>query len=418
MQQTIYGETRKDQKVKVSNRKKVENFLELDKLMFDKLKNSKNCLYNNLSIISDQTLNYLNACTDSNESHQLKLLLKKEFDECESIYPFLGDILVDEFFTRSNMSGEKEYFILNSENKEEFLESLKYEEVKLIAEWFMNNASLEYAINVEYSRINDIVVEKIKDLNFNLDYDTSYLGSKNSHTMQDYKFIIIDGQIETIGEVHHLLEKASMTKKPHVIFCFGLSKDVENVIKVNNTQSRFEIFPVVIKFAENTLNVLNDIAVIHNDDIVSANKGQTISQAIRRELNTGRKITFHSNGFNVTPVADESILFSHRLFLLKRINETLVSHNENLLVERMKRFATKKVKIYLPESISKNTTFIRELDYVLRFFKSNNKKMIQFNNKNNKNIYYVPESCIRYISNKIKSLDNTYSELFKMITYK
>ena len=39
----------------------------------------------------------------------------------------------------------------------------------------------------------------------------------------DYDFVIIDGIIETVGEVYHLLLRASQNKRPHVIFCFGMS---------------------------------------------------------------------------------------------------------------------------------------------------------------------------------------------------
>ena len=62
--------------------------------------------------------------------------------------------------------------------------------------------------------------------------------------MKDYKFIIIDGYIETVGEIHHLLDQAYKTKVPHVIFCFGMSNEVDHVIKYNNTHSKFEIFCV------------------------------------------------------------------------------------------------------------------------------------------------------------------------------
>ena len=142
--------------------------------------------------------------------------------------------------------------------------------------------------------------------------------------------------------------------------------------------------PVVIKFDENTINVLNDIAVLHTDHIVSSRSGETISQAVRGELKTGKEIIFHSKGFKITPVATDVDIAIHRKFLNKRIQEASHEESKKLIVSRLKRFSSKSIKIYLPERVYADNDFMRELDYVLRFIKNSNCTFntIYFNKRN------------------------------------
>ena len=56
-----------------------------------------------------------------------------------------------------------------------------------------------------------------------------------------------------------------------------MSPEVKHNIIQNNSQGRTEVFPVVISFDENTINILNDLAIVHNSGVVSSKLGQTIS---------------------------------------------------------------------------------------------------------------------------------------------
>jgi len=412
MQQTTCGVIPK--KTRVFDRKIVDCFLDESESLFMSLKDSQYCLYSNMTLISDQALNFLNSNSDDSNKEQLKILLKKEFVECEKIYPYLGDLFIYNYFL-----GDSD-IVLNSyrffkESADEFKDSLKFEEIKDIFDWTINNASLEYTINIQKNILNDIYVEKNDVLNFDLDYDFSFLGGKDFHTMNSYKFIIIDGYIESVGEIHHLLDQANRTKVPHVIFCFGMSEEVSHAIKYNNTQSKFEVMPVVIKFDESTINVLNDIAVLHKDHIVSSRSGETISQAVRAELKIGNEITFHKAGFKITPIASDTDLMLHRKFLNKRIQEAPHEESKKLVVSRLKRFSSKSIKIYLPEKVYGNNDFMRELDYVLRFIKHSNRKFysIDFNKRK----YYVPMELLPFIEKKSLSLKNIYKQIGKLVTY-
>lgn len=412
MQQITYGETLK--KVKVVGRKTVDNFLNDHEILFSELKEAKNCLYQNTKIVSDQALNYLNVYESNADREQLKILLKKEFLECEKMYPYLGDLFINKFFHNNSLKKQND-FILTKNSYQEYADTLKFKQNKNIFKWIVENSSLEYCINIQKSVLSEINVEKIDHLNFNIEYDNTFLGNMKSHTMNEYKFIIIDGHIDSVGEIHHLLNEAYESKIPHVIFCLGMNPDVEHVIKYNNTHSKFEVFPVIIPFNENTINVLNDIAVLHNSGIVSSKSGQTISSAVREDLPTGNKLTLHKKGFKIKPVADYRNIATHKQFLEKRINEATHQASKDLLITRLQRFSSKSIKIFLPEKIYENNDMVRELDYMMRLLNFSKFKFNVFSFSNRR--YFLPEGFEKLVDEKVKSLKFIFSNIEKMVTY-
>lgn len=413
MQQTTCGVTPK--KTKVFNRNVVVDFLKENEQLFKDLNDSQYCLYDSNKLVSDHALNYLNSYSGNNNNEQLKIILKNEFVKCESIYPFLGDFFINSYFLKEKYEDSEKY-VLSKDSACDFSNSLKFKEVSNIFELITNHASMEYAITVQKSILKDIHVEKNSLLNFDLDYDASFLGNKDFHKMNEYKFIIIDGFIESIGEIHHLLDQANRTKIPHVIFCFGMSEEVSHVIKYNNSQSKLEVFPVIINFDENTINVLNDIAVLHKDHIVSSRTGETISQAVRRELPIGNEITFHRNGFKIKPIASELDMIIHRDFLNKKINKvTTHVESKKILSRRLKRFSSKSIKIHIPEKIYENNDFMRELDYMLRFVKNANRRFFKVDF--NKRKYFIPVGLPKHVQKVTESIEKMYSQIETMVTY-
>ena len=409
MQQTTCGET---PKVKVYDRENVDNFLKSSSTLFSNLKNSKNCMYEEGKIVSDQSLNFLNVSAENDCDNQLKILIKKEFIECEGVYPYLGDFFVSQYFESSKIKFD-EKLLITSDNHLDIAKRLVFETNTEILKCLFENASLEYSVTVEKSVLKDVHIEKIDTLNFNLEYDNSFLGNSNNHAMENYKFIIIDGHVESVGEIHHILDQAYNTKIPHVIFCFGMGSDVEHVIKYNNTHSKFEVFPVIMKFDENTINILNDIAVLHNSAIVSSRSGQTISQAAREELPSGDRIIFHRNGFKIRPITSENQIKAHRNFLINRINESNHEEGKKLLSERLKRFSSKTIKIFIPDHLYDNNDFIRELNYLLSILKNVSFVFARFDLMGKD--YIVPFRYLNYVDRKVESLKKVYKNIDRLV---
>lgn len=417
MQQTICGEIPKIKKTKVLERKLIDAFLEETLVDFKKFKNSKDCLYTkNNAIIDDPVVNYLNVFSEKSHSQQLKFLLGKEYNKLESIYPKLGSIFIEYYFNDDlDLNGENYYF--HQDNKNDLIDSLKFEENKAITNFLFENASLEYNILIERTFNNDLTAVKSKNVNFRIKYDADFLGSKNKHIIKNFRYIIIDGMIESIGEIYHVLYKAAESKEPYVIFCFGISNEVKDVIIQNNAKGITEIMPVCFKVNEDSINILNDLSVLLDTDIVTAKLGQTISQEVRKELPIGRNISFDRSGFVLTPNISESKVNDHRKFLENRINNSHNEKNKDLLVRRARRMASKTLTLFVPEQILKNNAIVRELDYILRFFSRSSQVMKKISSKSSENIYYLPVKTLFLVNKSKDSLKNIFKNLDKLIIY-
>ena len=413
MHQTISGETLK--RVKVFDRKVVDSFLSENLEDYSK-STSGRALYSDCTIIGDPIINYLNAFSDKSEYKQLKSLILSEFLKLEKIYPFLGDIFVDYHFDKDSIVfGDKLRFHKDLIDNSKFFDSLTEETSKKIISSILENISLEYSVETIDYKGNDILFRKQNSLFINLDYDTSYLGSKTSHEMNNFKFVLIDGMIESVGEIHHLMFQAAETKIPHVIFCFGVSPEVRHVILENNRKGITEVFPVDMNFNEETINILSDLGVLFQSDVITAAKGETISQEVRKQLSSCKKIIFKRNGISIIPNASSVQLNEHRKFLKNRIEKASNDTNKNLLVNRLKHMTTKSLKIFIPDSLFQQHNFSRQLNYGLIMLSNSQKIMTEVINKKTGKSYYVPQGCVDIIKNKSKSLNEIFLQIDKIV---
>ncbi len=407
---TISGEI---PKVEVYSRDVIDRFLANEKAHFLSFEN-RNALYQNKKLITTSGLNYLNILPEGKTNTVLKNLLLKEYNECEKVYPYLGDVFLELFFNKKVKIKSLKRFEKKSEKN--FLKSLRTE-VKNITSWIMNNINLERAINIQSTTQKDIILELEDEFSLKFSYDFDFFNNLSNLTFREYKFIIIDGYIETVGEVHHLFSKANINKIPYVVFCYGMSDEVKHNIMINNRQGRFCILPVSLDVNdENTLNILNDIAILHEGDVVSSNMGQTISQEIRKELKYGKKITFRKNSIQLTPKATIKKIESHKKFLIKRLDDAMTKGDVNLdpIKNRIKNFSMKKLNIYLPTDLVVDNGFQRELVYSLAFLRNINKeyKILSYLERE----YYIPKQFLDLVEKKSKSLREIFQNIEIVLT--
>ena len=225
MHRTTCGVTPK--KVVVKNRKVIDQFIDLNESFFIKLENDR-CLYENTKIISDKALNYLNVLSDRNDYKQLKNIIKNEFDRCEEIYPYLGDLFLDYFFKNKKKSNKRRKIMFDKKELSNYKKTIKHNINKQIFSYIVENCSLEYTVSINETKGNEVILVRDESISIDLEYDFEYI-LKNKKTLKNYKFVIIDGMIESVGEIHHLLFEASQTKEPYVVFCFGLNQEVSDV---------------------------------------------------------------------------------------------------------------------------------------------------------------------------------------------
>ena len=190
-----------------------------------------------------------------------------------------------------------------------------------------------------------------------------------------------------------------------------MSPEVKHVIIENNKKGITEVFPVCLEFNEDTVNILNDIALIHNADVVSSQKGQTISSEVRKKLKQGNTIKLIKSGFVLKPVVKDQTILMHKKYLENRLQLADNDNNRDAILKRIKRMSGKSIKIFLPDKMRKNRRKIKELDYFLRFLKFSDYKMIQYEQNSQENVYFIPYACVELILSTSKSLKATYDSI-------
>ena len=137
-------------------------------------------------------------------------------------------------------------------------------------------------IFIEPGKFSKTIVKLESGYNFKIQVEKKYITRKTSK-MYNVRCFVIDGFIESVGEIHYLLEEASKTKENYIIFARNISEDVMSTISYNVQRETINVVPVVVGFDENTLNILNDISLCTNSDLVSSHKGDLISSSVREK---------------------------------------------------------------------------------------------------------------------------------------
>tara|TARA_R110002074_G_scaffold143040_3_gene289764 strand:+ start:83 stop:1339 length:1257 start_codon:yes stop_codon:yes gene_type:complete len=414
MHQTTSGETLKTE---IFNKKFVSKFIEDSTALFEEERLGNNCIYESLNQTNDRIINFLNVIEENEESlphGQLKQILKKEFDDCENAYPYLGDAFLYLFFEK-NILKSKSIKIFNRKTKKIFLDTVPEQNSKNILKWIIENSSPDREIDIQQSYIEDIEIKLSDNTFFKAEFDCDFLGSSKEIELKNYRFAIIDGYLESIGEVHHLLHYAAKSKEPHVIFCFGMSDEVKRVIIENNSRGITQIVPISMSFNESSINILNDIALVHDSEIISSNKGQTISQEMRKTLSTGKYIIVNRQGFSIEPLVDSSKIKTHVKYLQKRINDAGPDMNTEIIKTRIKNIKSKSLTLFINKELSKNSFFNRSLDYGLRMLKNSNQPYVEVDLENKK--VMIPVPIYNFLNKKVNMTKDLIYSIEKAVLF-
>lgn len=174
--------------------------------------------------------------------------------------------------------------------------------------------------------------------------------SSTSHVkLNNAKIICIDGYIENVAEIHHLLEHFASTKENAVFFLRGLTDDVLHTLKVNVNRGTLNVHAVIVPFDLDNSNTLVDIATIAGGDVVSHLKGNLISSIDPLTLQKVDSVSLSSTGLIINNSKTSLRVSEHRKRLLEdSLNRSEVS---DILEKRIKSLTPSYVEISLVDGI-------------------------------------------------------------------
>ena len=227
------------------------------------------------------------------------------------------------------------------------------------------------SMHVEKSQRSHTVIEKVSGYQFNVGVDYHFLMGKKVRKRRDVRVILIDGMIESVSEIHHLLERASENKEPYAIFAREFKPDVLQTIFVNTQRRTLDVIPIAVGLTEETVNILNDIAATCGTDIVSSYKGELISTAIKEELPVISSIHISENQTSVFNPDSRNSVRRQLDYLKSEKDEKRTGEARSLFEKRIMSLSGERVMISVGSNlISKERTCIEQIDTSLRMYQS------------------------------------------------
>jgi len=173
--------------------------------------------------------------------------------------------------------------------------------------------------------------------------------------------IVIDGIIESVSEINHLLESASKNLDPVILIARGFGDEVLQTLYVNMQRQTLNVFPLKLKNDENLINSFVDISVVCKTDPVSYLKGELISSIDYNEVSVTEHVEIRKGKLLITNICGASSTRLHLQRLRSEIEikrKTLDSHTfdlyESSIRERIRSLSSRSVHVSLSKDIPKD----------------------------------------------------------------
>lgn len=282
----------------------------------------------------------------------LKFIIDRILSGEEKPFPEISNVLQCSFRpTWENLKG-----ILSNTIPDKMSREIMFEALEL--------AGLEGRIFVERGMGTMSSIEKINGYNFNVSIPIKFAGLK-----KQVKVAVIDGIIESVSEIHHVLHHFSDTHETLLLVVRGLSDDVLNTLRVNVMRKTLDVYPVIVKYDFDGLNILGDIATVCLSDVVSSAKGQLISAIDYEKLQTIKSMACNENTLTIQ---NENVLHRTELLisqLLEKSKETELEQFKKIYDDRIRSLTPSSIRIRIVDDRS-FSDFAEKIDISLRVVRS------------------------------------------------
>jgi hypothetical protein len=159
--------------------------------------------------------------------------------------------------------------------------------------------------------------------NFECSLVPTYAVATNTQTWEHshVKCIVIDGIIESVSEIHHLLKALNKMEIPALLFARGFSQEVLGTLSTNTLRGTLKVAPVIVGYTLVHANTLKDVAVACNTDVVSSLKGELISSIKLEDIPAVDRVKVTTKHVIITHKASENIVKLHTENLRKQKEE-------------------------------------------------------------------------------------------------
>tara|TARA_R110001583_G_scaffold16272_16_gene66766 strand:- start:1189 stop:2526 length:1338 start_codon:yes stop_codon:yes gene_type:complete len=243
----------------------------------------------------------------------------------------------------------------------------KSESQRDIIKTVIENSSVTSPVFLEKTLNKNSYINFENGFSFNINIDPTIVSIFKKWKRENVECVIVDGMVESVSEIHHLLEKASSEKKPYILFVRHLADEVRKTIHLNLQRGTIDLIPIEVGLDEKSVNILSDIALCCNSDVISAYKGDLISTSTMRDFSKVKQVNLTASGLNIINDVNKKKLSNHLKYLKKKrdhSNEPLV---KEIYDERIKALISGKVILKIGvDEIRKDRKVIEKFDKFFR----------------------------------------------------
>ena len=235
--------------------------------------------------------------------------------------------------------------------------------VRNILKQVVENCNTNTSVTLKKSASNVCYIELIESFNFSC----IPLLKNEFRELLDVRVVCIDGYIETVSEIHHLLTYLSDKRHPCLLFTRGMSEDVLSTLSVNRERNTINVFPYKVEFNIDNVNSLVDIAVVSGTDVVSSLKGDLISSIDLEKIGRLESCALSGGSIRMKTELHKKRIGDHVSSIKKSISDR--PELEEVLVKRLKSLTSSCIEINIPDDIN-FYSHSQQLDEGIRIIKS------------------------------------------------
>jgi len=329
-----------------------------------------------LRYVIETTYQYMSATKNSiQDLNKLRFVFEEEcqkklFDilstyliKSEYSSPLSSDLFIK--FLKSNLRKTKNK-IFKKEDLNNLISTITNDEIGDLVKQAVNLSGFRGKITAGISHNDSSFVELTRGFTFE---NLKTLFDLKNLDLRDVKIICVDGFVESVSEIHHLLEKISETKESVVFFARGFSNEVVHTLKVNFDRKTVIFIPVTVPYDLEGANILNDIAVISGSDVISSLKGQLINSANIDDYQRVDSVVFSGKDIVIINKNSSSRVDKHIRFLQNKIENSENDASSDILSKRIKRLGSIQANIFVSKSENSKSKLL-SLDRCIRAIKS------------------------------------------------
>ena len=222
-------------------------------------------------------------------------------------------------------------------------------------------------IFIEETRYSESSIEVTSGYNFNVQVPDFFFTEKEKWSQEYVSCVIIDGFINDVHEIHHLLEFFSRDISPLVIFARGFSNDVLSTLRANLDRGTLNIIPMKPIEAIENINLLNDIFHVVGGNLISPTKGDLISSICIDDIPKVDLVDYSNKQVKILNSATIQNVKIHRENLKKRKEKSTKNDLIDIFDKRIRGLADNCIVVRLSKIHAEKRETI---DYAFRAIES------------------------------------------------